>query len=63
MVSDRSCAHISKSDWRGMEVTKIAVSEDTNLFWTVEIDMKIQQNGTYNCGPFACMKVMAVQKS
>ena len=58
MTHDCSSTHVSKSNWRGMEVRKIAVSEDNSNFWTVERDIKIQQNDTYNCGLITCMKVM-----
>ena len=46
-----------------MEVRKIVISEDNSNFWTVESDVKIQQNDTYNCGPIACMKVMELFRS
>lgn len=63
MTQDCSSTHVSKSDWRGMEVRKIVISEDNSNFWTVESDVKIQQNDTYNCGPIACMKVMELFRS
>ncbi len=46
-----------------MEVRKIAISEDNSNFWTVESDIKIQQNDTYNCGTIACIKVMVLFRS
>ena len=60
---DCSSTHVSKSDWRGMECRKLAISEDNSNFWTVESDIKIQQNDTYNCGLIACMKVMELFRS
>ena len=52
-----------QSDWRGMEVRKIAVSEDNDNYQTVESDVKIEQNDTCNCRPIACMKVIEVFRS
>jgi hypothetical protein len=65
MNHDCSSTHVSKSDWRGMEVRKIAIREDNSNFWTVKSDIKIQQqqNDTYNCGMIACMKVMKLFRS
>ena len=63
MTHDCSSTYVSKSDLRGMEVRKIAISEDNSNFWTVESDIKIQQNDSYNCRLIACMNVMELFRS
>ena len=63
MNHDCSSTHVSKSDWRGVEVRKIAIRDDNSSFWTIESDIKIQQNDTYNRRPIACMKVMELFRS
>ena len=40
---DCSFRHISKSDWRGVEVRKITIFGDYNDFWSLESNIKIQQ--------------------